>query len=94
MEIKDLANFAVSFMESFVEYVSFKNYQDFTKKDLYKVILFTEKKTTPPLYKALSKDFKGKLVFGEVRNASDPLLKNFKVTSMPTLIVITDSQNY
>jgi protein disulfide-isomerase A6 len=54
-------------MESFVEYVTFENYQDFIKKDLYKVLLFTDKKSTPPLYKALSKEFKGKLIFGEVR---------------------------
>jgi protein disulfide-isomerase A6 len=63
----DLANFAVKYMESFVEYVTFENYQDFIKKDLYKVLLFTDKKSTPPLYKALSKEFKGKLIFGEVR---------------------------
>jgi len=54
-------------MESFVEYVSYENYSDFIKKDLYKVLLFTDKKSTPPLYKALSKDFKGSLIFGEVR---------------------------
>jgi hypothetical protein len=66
---KDLANFAVGFMESFVEYVSQTNYKDFIKRDLFKVLLFTDKKSTPPLYKVLSKDFKDKLIFGEVRNA-------------------------
>ena len=30
--VKNLANFAVSYMESFVEYVTFSNYEDFTKK--------------------------------------------------------------
>ena len=33
-------------------------------------------------------------MFGEVRNTSDPLLKNFKIASLPTLIVITDSSTY
>ena len=37
---KDLANFAVKFMESFVEYVSFSNYDDFIKRDQHKVIYF------------------------------------------------------
>lgn len=71
----DLANFAVKFMESFVQYVSSSNYQDFVKNDIFKVLLFTNKKSTPPLLKALSKDFKDKLVFGEVRNLSDNLVK-------------------
>lgn len=62
-------------MESFVEYVSSNNYKEFLQKDLYKVLLFTDKQSTPPLYKALSKDFKGKLIFGEVRNQKDSLMK-------------------
>jgi len=32
-----------------------------------KVILFTAKKSTPPLLRAISKELKGKLVFGEER---------------------------
>lgn len=34
---KELANFAVQYMESFVEYVSSNNYEEFIKKDVYKV---------------------------------------------------------
>jgi DnaJ family protein C protein 16 len=43
------------------------------------VILFTNKKTTPPLLKALSKDLKGKLIFGEVRSDNSPLIQKFKL---------------
>ena len=81
-------------MESFVDYVTYENYSDFIKKDLYKVLLFTDKKSTPPLYKALSKDFKGSLIFGEVRQANSNLLQKFKIKELPTLIVITDSENF
>lgn len=33
-----------------------------------KIILFTQKKSTPPLFRALSKEYNTKLVFGEIRN--------------------------
>ena len=89
-----MANFAVKQMESFVEYVTEENYEDFVKKDLYKVLLFTNKKSTPPLYMALSKDFKGKLIFGEIRQANSGLLKKFGVKNLPTLLVITDSSTF
>jgi DnaJ family protein C protein 16 len=53
-------------MESFVRFVTTKNYEEFATEDLNKskVLLFTNKKTTPALFKALSKDLKGKLIFG------------------------------
>lgn len=78
-------------MDSFVSYVSPANYQDFLRQegDKTKVLLFTSKKTTPPLLKALSKELKGKLVFGEVRNGEAAFLKQFGVTALPTLKVLT-----
>ncbi len=58
------------------------------------MILFTNKKTTPPLLKALSKDLKGKLIFGEVRGDNSPLIQKFNLKSLPTLLVVTDAYNY
>ncbi len=56
-------------MESFVSIVTSQNYESFLNEDLNKnkVILFTNKKSTPPLFKALSKEYKGKLLFGQVK---------------------------
>ena len=53
-------------MESFVQIVTNQNYESFNTEDedKYKVLLFTNKIATPPLFKALSKDLKGKLNFG------------------------------
>jgi len=53
-------------MESFVSLVTSSNYESFIQTDptLNTLILFSDKKSTPPLFKALSKDLKGKLVFG------------------------------
>ena len=60
-------------MQSFVSLVNKDNYQSFVERDptKYKVLLFTERKSTAPIFKALSKQFKDKLLFGEVRKSSD-----------------------
>lgn len=89
-----LANFAVSLMESYVQFLSKENFQEFVESepDKHKVLLFTAKKTTPPLFKAISKDLKGKLLFGEIRQNNAELIERFKITKIPTLLVLTDSE--
>ena len=87
-----LANFAVSLMESYVLLLNNENFQEFldSEPEKHKVLLFTAKKTTPPLFKALSKDLKGKLLFGEVRQNNEELIKRFGITKIPSLMVLTD----
>jgi hypothetical protein len=54
------------------------------------VLIFTERKTTAPLYKALSKQYKDKLVVGEVRSSEKGLVEKFAITKFPAILVITD----
>ena len=54
------------------------------------MLLFTDKKTTPAIFKSLSKKFLDKLVFGEVRHTEAELVAKFKVAEFPTLLVVTD----
>ncbi|CAO3625800.1 unnamed protein product [Cunninghamella blakesleeana] len=65
---------------------------DFLNTDnstLPKVILFTDKSTTSPMYKALSTDFgNGGLLMGEVRKSESAVLNEFGIDQFPTLIVI------
>lgn len=92
-----LANFAVSFMESYVLLLNKENFQEFvdSEPDKHKVLLFTAKKATPPLFKALSKDLKGKLLFGEVRESNqEELVKKFSITKIPSLMVLTDPSKF
>jgi hypothetical protein len=56
-------------------------------------LLFTDRKTTAPLFKSLSKTYKDKLVFGEVKKEAK-LIANFGVTKIPTLMVLTDPLEY
>lgn len=52
-----------------------------------KVILFTDKPKSPLLYRGLSTYFYDRLAFGEVDKDQAVLLKKFKVTTFPTLIL-------
>jgi hypothetical protein len=82
METGAISKFATKKMQSFVSFVSDENYPKFTTKEPenHKVILFTERKSTSPLFKSLSKKYKGKLVFGEVRKSSESeLIKKFNI---------------
>jgi hypothetical protein len=65
----------------------------FSKKpDKYHVILFTSKESTPSLYKALSKFFINKLIFGEVHKTQTELVELFKIKEFPTLMVMLDEE--
>ena len=62
---EDIFKFGSSRMQSFVRVINSNNYGDFVNENshMHKVILFTQRKTTPPLFKALSKHFKDKINF-------------------------------
>jgi protein disulfide-isomerase A6 len=53
------------------------------------VILVTDKKVTPTLFKALSIEYLERLVFGEVKSSAKELVQELEVTSFPSLIVFT-----
>ncbi len=55
--------------------------------------MITERKTSSPVFKALSKRFKDKLVFGEIRTSITPdfakdLLKDYKIDSNSMLPLV------
>lgn len=57
------------------------------------MLIFTERKNTAPLIKSLSKTYKDKLSFGQVKK--DPeLFKKFGITTFPTLMALTDPTDY
>lgn len=77
MEYLTIANFASRKMQSFVSSVNSDNYVSFVDRERMeknKVLLFTDKKSTPAIYKALSKKYLGKAVFGEVRKSETELI--------------------
>lgn len=89
-----VSNFAVSKMQSFVRFVNSNNFNEYieSEPESSKILLFTEKKSTPPLLKALSKEFKGKVLFGEVRSSDSGLVEKYSVSKFPSLIGISSDQ--
>jgi tRNA(Leu) C34 or U34 (ribose-2'-O)-methylase TrmL len=75
MEWKSISNAAASKMQSFVSVVTSENYDSFVEQDpsKNKILLFTDRKTTAPLFKSLSKTYKDKLLFGEVKKSETSL---------------------
>ncbi len=60
MDPTKIMNTAAKKMQSFVSVVTENNWQSFIERERatkHKILLFTEKKTTPTIYKALSKKY-------------------------------------
>jgi len=95
-EWEKMFQYASGKMLSYVRVINDQNYGDFvtSNPENNKVLLFTSKKVTPPLFKAISKKYSGKLYLGEVRSTETELVQRFKVTKFPTLLVISDPETY
>ncbi|KAI9267972.1 hypothetical protein BDA99DRAFT_504531 [Phascolomyces articulosus] len=62
---------------------------------LPKALLFTDKSSTSPLYKALSVEFsEGRMLVGEVKKAEKTLVKEYGITSFPTLFVASPTAGH
>lgn len=91
-----IANAAVKDMQSFVSSVNGDNFSSFLEREptKYKILHFTEKKSTPTVIKALSKKFRDKLTFGEVRSDEKELVAKFGVKKFPTILALTDPESF
>lgn len=88
------AEFATSKLTSSHVQVTSSSFDRFmSSSPLPKVLLFSSKKVTSPLYKALSNRFKGKLVLGEARDTEKDLVAKYKVASFPTLLVFENADS-
>ncbi|KAK7207013.1 thioredoxin-like protein [Myxozyma melibiosi] len=62
------------------------------QKEVPRVLLFTDKPNTPPMFKVLAIDFDSSARFGIVRKADKALQKRFGVKKMPTVVVVTNDE--
>jgi len=88
-----IADFAVKQLPSYVATVTEKSLAKFLDEEptLDKVLLFTNKKETTSLYKALSIDYHHQLSLGQVRDTEKSVVERYGVTKFPTLLVIPSS---
>ena len=94
IEYTSLFNYATNRMSYYVNEVTKDKLNDFFSKrsDKYHVLLFTSKSTTPSMYKALSKFFINKLIFGEVKKNQEELIELYNIRTFPTLLVVLDEE--
>jgi len=88
-----MANFALSKLKStYIRKVTSKTHDSFLKEKLPKALLFTNKKEATNLYKALSYEFKGRMLLGEVHESEKDLVEQYDIDSFPQLVVIKDDE--
>ena len=86
-----ILDFAVSKLHSYAMNIkSDKVDKFFDLNSLPKAILFTDKENPSALFDALSVHFKDKITFGFVKKSEASLVKEFQVTSFPTILSFKD----
>ena len=76
--------------------VTSSTYESFTTRDheLPKAILFSDKKGTPVVWKALSRKYVGKINMGIVKDSDKELLEKFNVKTFPKMVVLQIPSEY
>ena len=86
---KALYNFLTKAIISREKIVTSENYENFkSRTDLNKVILFTNKKSAPLMYRGLSGYFYDRLALGLVYNTEKKLCQKLNINKFPTIMVI------
>ena len=94
IDFNSLFNYAAERMSYYMNEITKENLNYFfaKKQDKYHIILFTNNESTPLFYKALSKLFINKLIFGEVQSTQTELVDLFKIKEFPTLMIMIDEE--
>lgn len=82
MKAESIINAAAKKMQNFVSSVNKDNYDSFVERERtakHKILVFTDKKSTPTIFKALSKKHIDRLTFGEVKSSEEELIQKFGV---------------
>ena len=101
LDWKAIANEIANKMDSFVENVNDQNFKQFIEKGelkAYKILIFNENNKNSDrspefqiLMKKLSKQYLGKLKFGETTSSEKWLIEKFLIQYYPSIIIITNA---
>eukprot|EP00051_Salpingoeca_urceolata_P015931 m.208768 g.208768 ORF g.208768 m.208768 type:complete len:429 (+) comp18541_c0_seq2:1422-2708(+) len=84
-----ISKFALNLMPDYSRLVTKASFPGFqSKSELPKALLFTDKSSSPPIFKALSTKYKDRMTFGYVQKSNKDLAKLFGVTEFPAVYVI------
>jgi hypothetical protein len=88
-----VAGFAVGLMQNFVSVVTAETLPKFLEDDSkIKMLLFTDKKETPPLIKSLSKEFRSSVDIGQVKDSTNSIQKTYGVTKNPQILILKKNE--
>ena len=76
----------INSVEDFVTYINDRTLKKFEKQKKPKIVLVTDKKKTPLLWKVLSKEFRNYINFGIVKSSSGNIYKSLNVKEPPMII--------
>jgi len=82
-----LAKAAIDMVPNFVHKIDESSEEKFMKNTLGKVLLFTDKKTVPTLFKALALEYRNRLHFGWIKSSEKELVEKYGVEKFPTVLV-------
>jgi protein disulfide-isomerase A6 len=89
MNMDKIKKWATKALPNFVTKIDTSSVDEWLGKNKSKphAILFTDKPKTASLTKALSADFKGRILMGEAQASDSNLVKRFKVKKFPALVI-------
>jgi len=83
-----VANAAINMLPNFVHKIDDEASQEkFFGNSHSKVLLFTDKTSTPTLFKALALEYRNRLTFGIIKSSKTELVEKYGVTKFPTVLV-------
>jgi len=82
-----VAKAAIDMLPNFVHKVDQPSEEKFLDDPLGKVLLFTDKRSVPTLFKALALEYRNRLKFGWIKNTEKELVEKYGVENFPTVLV-------
>ena len=76
----------ISTVEDFVTFLNNETLSRFSNSKNPKVVLVTNKNSTPLLWKVLSKEFKSYLDFGVIKSSSGDLINQLNISKKPAIL--------
>jgi hypothetical protein len=94
MDAKKIANEATRYVKSNVIEINSTNIDAFISgsPSVPKILLFTEKKGVPTLYKALSMSFESRLFFGIIRKEDEAIIERYGIKDFPRILVVKTTE--
>jgi len=82
-----VAKAAIDMLPNFVHKVDSSSEEKFISNSLGKVMLFTDKRSVPTLFKALALEYRNRLHFGWIKNTEKDLVEKYGIEKFPTVLV-------